>query len=72
VTGKWKSAKETFPAGTFLVRTNQPLARLIFYLLEPRSDDGLVNWNALAAGSVWRIEKAVAVPATVTAGSPSE
>jgi len=22
----------------------QPLARLAFYLLEPRSDDGLVNW----------------------------
>jgi hypothetical protein len=28
---------------------NQPLARLAFYLLEPRSDDGLVNWNALDA-----------------------
>jgi hypothetical protein len=24
---------------------DQPLARLIFTLLEPRSDDGLVNWN---------------------------
>lgn len=57
---KWKSAKETFPAGTFLVRTNQPLARLIFYLLEPRSDDGLELEN------VWRIEKPVAIAATVT------
>src|SRR5438067_6144764 len=65
VTGKWKSKEETFPAGTFLVRTNQPLARLVFYLLEPRSDDGLVNWNVLEAGSVWRVEKAIAVPATV-------
>jgi len=26
---------------------NQPLARLAFYLLEPVSDDGLVNWNVL-------------------------
>jgi hypothetical protein len=26
---------------------NQPLAALIFYLLEPESDDGLVNWNVL-------------------------
>jgi hypothetical protein len=25
----------------------QPLARLAFYLLEPRSDDGLANWNFL-------------------------
>jgi hypothetical protein len=29
------------------VRTNQPLGRLAFYLLEPTSDDGLVAWNAL-------------------------
>jgi hypothetical protein len=71
VTGKWKSREETFAAGTFLVRTNQPLARLIFYLLEPRSDDGLVNWNALDAASVRRIEKPAAIPATVIAGSPS-
>ena len=25
----------------------QPLARLAFYLIEPRSDDGLVDWNLL-------------------------
>jgi hypothetical protein len=24
---------------------NQPLARLAFYLLEPRSNDGLLTWN---------------------------
>ena len=29
------------------VRTNQPLGRLAFYLLEPTSDDGLVAWNYL-------------------------
>jgi Zinc carboxypeptidase len=64
LTGKWKSREETFPAGTFLVRTDQPLARLVFYLLEPRSDDGLINWNVLKQ-PVWRIEKPVAVAATV-------
>jgi hypothetical protein len=69
VTGKWKSKEETFAAGTFLVRTSQPLARLIFYLLEPRSDDGLVNWNVLDAAKVWRIEKPVGV---VTSESPCE
>ena len=35
------------PAGTFRVEMKQPLARLAFYLLEPRSDDGLVDWNLL-------------------------
>ena len=24
---------------------SQPLARLAFYLIEPRSDDGLADWN---------------------------
>jgi zinc carboxypeptidase len=33
------------PAGSLLVRTNQPLGRLVFYLLEPESDDGLTTWN---------------------------
>lgn len=65
VTGKWKSKEETFPAGTFLVRMNQPLARLAFYLLEPRSDDGLVNWNLLAPSEVRRVERAVGIAARV-------
>jgi hypothetical protein len=33
------------PAGSLIVRTNQPLGRLVFYLLEPESDDGLTTWN---------------------------
>ncbi|HRH44238.1 MAG TPA: M14 family metallopeptidase [Pyrinomonadaceae bacterium] len=45
ITGNYKQEKMTFPAGTILVRTAQPLGRLVFYLLEPESDDGLVNWN---------------------------
>ncbi len=64
LTGKWKTREVTFPAGTFLVRMNQPLARLAFYLLEPRSDDGLVNWNVLGAPPA-KIEKAVGIAATV-------
>ena len=35
------------PAGTFVVRTGQPLGRLISYLLESESDDGLAFWNFL-------------------------
>ena len=35
----------TFAAGSYVVSMAQPLGRLIFYLLEPESDDGLVDWN---------------------------
>ncbi len=38
-------AQVKFPAGSFIVSTHQPLAALIFYLLEPESDDGFANWN---------------------------
>ncbi len=69
--GKWKSRTETFPQGTDVVRMNQPLARLAFYLLEPRSDDGLFNWNFFDAmldgkiAPVRRILKPVALDATI-------
>lgn len=45
--GSYESAKVTLPAGTFRVHTSQPLGKLTFHLLEPRSDDGLLNWNVL-------------------------
>ena len=35
------------PAGTLLVPLEQPLGRLIFVLLEPRSDDGFADWNLM-------------------------
>ncbi len=40
-------AQETrkIPAGTYVVRTAQPLGRLASYLLESESDDGLAFWN---------------------------
>ena len=47
LTGRWTPARRTLPAGTLRVDMSQPLARLAFYLLEPRSDDGLVNWNLM-------------------------
>lgn len=37
--------REKFPAGSFIVSMRQPKAALIFYLLEPESDDGVLNWN---------------------------
>ena len=47
VTGRYTSIELSLPAGTYRVPMNQPLARLAFYLLEPRSDDGLLTWNFL-------------------------
>lgn len=40
-------ARVKFEAGAFLVSMLQPKAALIFYLLEPESDDGVANWNLL-------------------------
>jgi hypothetical protein len=45
--GKWVAAERQLPAGTLRIDMRQPLARLAFYLIEPRSDDGLVDWNIL-------------------------
>jgi hypothetical protein len=45
--GAWAPASVTLPAGTTVVDVAQPLGRLAFYLLEPRSDDGLANWGFL-------------------------
>jgi hypothetical protein len=49
LTGAWTPVERRLAAGTVEVSMSQPLARLAFYLLEPRSDDGLVNWNLLDA-----------------------
>jgi hypothetical protein len=45
INGKYDSETITFPVGTLVVRTAQPLANLAAYLLEPQSNDGLVLWN---------------------------
>ncbi len=37
--------KKSFLAGTILVPTNQPKARLIAYLLEPEADGSLLEWG---------------------------
>jgi len=45
LTGTYVSNATTLAAGTIVVRLAQPLGRLAAYLLEPESDDGLVDWN---------------------------
>jgi len=48
VEGKWQATADvTVPKGAWEIPMTQPLARLAFYLIEPASDDGLVNWNSL-------------------------
>jgi hypothetical protein len=47
--GHFQPETITFPAGSLVVRTAQPLGTLAAYLLEPESDDGLVTWNVLDA-----------------------
>ena len=43
--GRWEGVTETLPVGTAFVSVDQPLGRLAFMLLEPRSDDGLADWG---------------------------
>lgn len=43
--GAWRPDTVSMAAGTIVVPLEQPLARLVFTLLEPRSDDGVANWN---------------------------
>ncbi len=49
VFGRWTAERRTLPGGTVVVPVAQPLGRLVFQLLEPRSDDGVLNWNLLDA-----------------------
>lgn len=61
ITGSFRQEKQTFPIGTILVRTAQPLGRLVFYLLEPESDDSLTTWNffdsSLETGKTFSVYK---------------
>jgi hypothetical protein len=71
--GEFKNEAVTFPAGTILVRTAQPLGTLAAYLLEPESDDGLTTWNFLDSylerGKTYPIYKLMpnqSIPPTIT------
>jgi hypothetical protein len=46
VSGRWDGAAiRTLPAGTYVVRAGQPYGLLAFYLLEPESEDGFMQWS---------------------------
>jgi hypothetical protein len=43
--GHWRGDTRPIPQTSYIVDMSQPLARLAMYMLEPESDDGLVDWN---------------------------
>lgn len=45
LTGEFHNESRSFSRGDYIVSMNDRLANLIFYLLEPESDDGLAYWN---------------------------
>jgi hypothetical protein len=47
IEGRFERREIEVPAGSLVVSTKQPLGGLVFYLLEPESDDGLTTWNFL-------------------------
>jgi hypothetical protein len=64
VWGRYGPPREADPVpGAIMVPMEQPLARVVFHLLEPRSDDGLVAWGLigeyLEAGGEYPISRAV-------------
>ena len=55
VTGRWEPVEpQRQTPNEHVVRTNQPLGRLVMYLLDPRSDDGLATWNVFDASLATR------------------
>jgi hypothetical protein len=45
VEGRWQAGETRIESGTHVVRLAQPLGVLATYMIDPRSDDGLVTWN---------------------------
>ncbi|MBW3534702.1 MAG: hypothetical protein KY453_05715 [Gemmatimonadetes bacterium] len=43
------SLDESFPRGTYLVPTAQPLGRLVTHMLEPETEDNVIYWNTMDA-----------------------
>ena len=45
VEGRWQRADVRLDSGTYIIGLAQPRGVLVTYLIDPRSDDGLVAWN---------------------------
>jgi hypothetical protein len=66
--GHWRGETRAVPAGSYLVDLNQPLSLLAIYMLEPQSDDGLVDWNyfdsELKPGGLYPVFRIGEIPPT--------
>ena len=62
--GEFVESMKTFSRGDYVVSMDSPLANLIFYLLEPESDDGLAYWNLFDdfLGEALRVSESVEYP----------
>jgi hypothetical protein len=47
IVGSWVAEQRSVPAGTLIVSVDQSIGRVVFLLLEPRSDDSLALWNLM-------------------------
>jgi hypothetical protein len=67
IEGHWQKTDARLDAGAYVVRIGQPLGVLATYLIDPRSDDGLVTWNV---GDRVATERLRLVPTRLTAPLP--
>lgn len=74
-----KPGTRRFPAGSYLVRTGQPLGTLAAYLLEPGAADGLTTWNFFDDSlkvdgefAVARLERSMPITAIAAADLPED
>ncbi len=67
--GRWMRQRRTISAGSFVVAPADRFGVLAVYLLEPESDDGLVDWNffdgGLARGKAFPVLRLLDPPAPV-------
>lgn len=47
--GSVRDGEVEIPRGSYLVRTGQPLGRVVTHLLEPETGDGIVHWNRITS-----------------------
>ena len=47
--GEVLTLEQSFPAGTYVVPTAQPLGRLVAHMLEAETDDNVIYWNTMDA-----------------------
>lgn len=69
VTGQWNAAaRRSLIPGSYIVRAGQPRGLAAFYLLEPESEDGLMQWSffdgIVAPHTVFPVAR-VTVPAAI-------